>query len=47
MRIVRVGIKRVVSQKKYHADALSRKMFKDAGVELLVIDDTLEQYSKQ
>lgn len=47
MRIVRVGIKRMVSKKRYHADGLSRKLFKDAGVELVVIDDTVEQYTKQ
>lgn len=47
MRIIRVGIKRVVAQKRYHADASSRKLFKDAGVELVVIDDNIEQYAKQ
>ena len=47
MRIVRVGIKRVVSLKRYHLDGLSRKLFKDAGVELVVIDDTIESYAKQ
>ena len=47
MRIVRVGIKRVVSLKKYHADGLSRKLFKDAGVELVVVDDTVEEYKNQ
>lgn len=43
-RIARVGIKRVVSQKAYHLDKLSRQLFKDVGVELLVIDDTAEEY---
>ena len=47
MRIVRVGIKRVVAQKKYHTDELSRKLFKDAGVELFVVDDTVEEYKHQ
>ncbi len=47
MRIVRVGIKRVVSLKKYHADGLSRKLFKDAGVELVIVDDTVEEYKNQ
>ncbi len=47
MRIVRVGIKRVVAMKRYHADELSLKLFKDAGVELVVIDDSTEQYTKQ
>lgn len=47
MRIVRVGIKRVVAQKKYHADELSRRLLKDAGVELVVVDDTVEEYKNQ
>lgn len=47
MRIVRVGLKRVVAQKRYHADALSVKLFEDAGVDLIVIDDNLEEYKNQ
>lgn len=47
MRIVRVGIKRVVAQKRYHADELSLKLFKDAGVEIFVIDNTTEKYDRQ
>ena len=47
MRIVRVGIKKVVAQKRYHADALSVKLFNDAGVKLIVIDDTTEEYKNQ
>ncbi len=47
MRIVRVGIKRVVALKRYHADSQSRELFKNANVELTVIDDTLEEYKNQ
>ena len=47
MRIVRVGIKRVVAQKRYHADKLSLELFKNAGVKMVVIDNTLEKYSQQ
>jgi len=47
MRICRVGIKRVVAQKRYHADGQSRELFNNAGVELVVIDDTHEQYKNQ
>jgi len=47
MRIVRVGIKRVVAQKKYHADKLSMELFKSAGVEMLIIDDNVEEYKAQ
>lgn len=47
MRIVRVGIKKVVAQKRYHADELSLELFKNAGVELVIIDNTVEEYSQQ
>lgn len=47
MRIVRVGIKRVVAQKRYHADKLSLELFKSAGVKIVVIDNTIEKYSRQ
>jgi len=46
-RITRVGIRRVVAQKKYHADEQSRQLFKDAEVKLVVIDDALEEYESQ
>jgi dCMP deaminase len=47
MRIVRVGIKRIVAQKRYHADKLSLELFKNAGVELFVVDNKIEEYSHQ
>ena len=47
MRIVRAGIKKVVTKKRYHADALSVKLFKDAGVDLTVIEDKTEEYKDQ
>ena len=47
MRIVRVGIKRVVAQKRYHADELSMELFKNAGVEVVIIDNSIEEYSRQ
>lgn len=47
MRIVRVGIKRIVAQKRYHADKLSLELFRNAGVELVVIDNTIEEYGQQ
>ena len=47
MRIVRVGIRRVVAQKRYHADNLSPELFKNAGVKLDVIDNTIEKYKRQ
>jgi len=47
MRILRVGIKRVVAQKRYHADKLSMEILQEAGVEVVIIDDTVEKYDKQ
>ncbi len=47
MRIVRVGVKRVVAQKRYHADKLSLELFKRADVKMIVVDNTLEEYNQQ
>lgn len=47
MRIVRVGIKKVVAQKRYHADKLSLDLFKKAGVKLVVRENITERYSRQ
>lgn len=47
MRIVRVGIKKVVAQKRYHSDAMSIELFKSAGVELVVLDNNVEEYKNQ
>jgi len=47
MLIISVGIKRVVAQKRYHAAQETREMFRDAGVELVVLEDTVEEYSDQ
>ncbi len=47
MRIVRVGIKKVVAKKRYHADGLSMELFKNAGVEIVVVDNTTEEYARQ
>lgn len=46
-RVVRVGIKRVVAQKRYHKDEASRRLFKSAGVKLEILDDSLEKYDRQ
>ncbi len=47
MRILRVGIKRVVAQKRYHADKQSMELFKMAGVKVFVVDNTVEEYKHQ
>lgn len=45
--IVSVGIKRVVAKKRYHVEGLSLSLFKDAGVQLEILHNEIEQYTKQ
>jgi len=45
--IINAGIKRVVCQKRYHAAELTRKFFKEAGVEIVCIEDGVEDYPNQ
>ena len=45
--IINAGIKRVVCQKKYHAAELTRDFFKEAGVEIVYIEDEVEEYPDQ
>lgn len=47
MRIVRVGIVRVVAQKRYHADGQSMQLFNNASVQVVVLDNTTETYKNQ
>src|SRR5512134_1482400 len=47
MMIINAGIKRVVSEKRYHADADTINMFKEAGIELKILNDAVEKYDKQ
>jgi len=47
MAIVRVGIVRVVARRRYHAEALSIELFKNAGVQLDILEDKVEEYEKQ
>lgn len=46
-RITRVGIKRVVAQKRYHGDQESWELFKKAKVKLEVLNNALERYEMQ
>lgn len=46
MRIVRVGIKRVVARKRYQTDIQSMELFKKCGVDVVVLDNTIEEYKK-
>ncbi len=45
--IINAGIKRVVAEKLYHASNDSIAVFKQAGVELEVLDTEIEQYPNQ
>jgi dCMP deaminase len=47
MMIINAGIKRVVCAKRYHADADTINMFKQAGIELAIMNDIVEKYDKQ
>ena len=47
MMIINSGIKRVVCEKHYHADKDTIEMFKQAGVELAVMNDEVEKYDGQ
>lgn len=47
MKIIRVGIKRVVAKKRYHTDSLSIEMFKRAKVQLDILEDVVEDYENQ
>ena len=47
MMIINAGIKRVVCEKRYHADADTIDMFKQACVELTIVNNEFEKYDKQ
>jgi dCMP deaminase len=47
MLIVNSGIKQVVVKKDYHESAETKKMFKDAGVNLEILNPEVEQYAGQ
>jgi dCMP deaminase len=41
MMIIQAGIKRVVAKNAYQKDKVSRKMFQDVGIELIVLNENL------
>jgi dCMP deaminase len=45
--IINAGIKRVVCQKRYHADKESMALFRQVGLAVEVLDDTVEEYKNQ
>lgn len=47
MKIARVGITRVVAEKRYHADAESIKLFERRKIELVILNDEVEEYNEQ
>lgn len=47
MLIINCGITRVVCEKKYHAGAESEDMFRQAGVELVFMNNEVLQYNNQ
>lgn len=47
MMIINAGIKRVVCAKRYHADADTLAMFKQAQVELCILNNEYEKYDGQ
>ncbi len=47
MLIISCGIVKVVAKLKYHAAQESRDMFKNANVELVVLENEIETYDKQ
>ena len=47
MLIISVGITKVIAKKKYHAAQDSRDMFRQARIELIVVEDEVEKYVSQ
>ena len=47
MLIINCGIKRVIAEKRYHDSADSIELFKQAGVILEHLSDTVEEYTEQ
>jgi dCMP deaminase len=47
MLIISCGIKKVVTQKMYHAAKETRELFSKAGIELVVMDQNTVEYDNQ
>jgi dCMP deaminase len=45
--LISVGIKRIVCEKHYHAGGESEEMFKQAGVEIIFLNNETESYARQ
>jgi dCMP deaminase len=47
MLIISVGIAKVIAKKKYHAAGESRELLREAGIPLIVLEDSFETYENQ
>lgn len=47
MLIIGCGLERVICRKRYHAGQDTREMFAKAGIDLVVLEDEIEQYTNQ
>ena len=47
MKIIRVGIVRVVVKKRYHTEARTIEWFKKAKIQLDILEDKIEEYENQ
>ncbi len=45
--IINAGIVRVAAAKDYHASARTKEVFKEAGITLDIVDESIESYEKQ
>jgi dCMP deaminase len=45
--IINVGIKRVVCERRYHAGTETEEIFKQAGVELVYVNNDVQTYARQ
>jgi dCMP deaminase len=47
MLIISVGVTKVVAKRKYHAAGESRELLQQAGIPLIVLEDSYETYDDQ
>lgn len=47
MLIISVGIKKVIVKRRYHAGQDTRDLFKEAGIDLTVMENEVQEYSNQ
>jgi dCMP deaminase len=45
--IINVGINRIVCENDYHSADLTKELFRQAGIKLEILNNTIEQYDKQ